>query len=442
MSAYRPQAITKTRFNTDINDWETCSDSSDCFADISNNRLSYPVLKGRLGTPKYSKIALEWQVDCAASDQKGAQARVTLNMICNFQYWFFGTRTTNFQRNANVRMWYNYKEITGTSTICDGRTWTLTNILDAHKQFRPKQKDLHSIVRVELSRASGSSIAHTHFLLMMDGVPSSFDVCTNFQENHGQCLKELTGKNVPLRSNHTLQLQCLEAADGDAIIGTIQKCDAWRACFARAPSPEGKTVLTNMLLGLNNLGGIPSLAQLAETGEHSKQQVHSGRVRSGLSGLCPGSTSISGIDDPDHRTCTDPRTFDIEAFDCNCWDHITDKTPHEINQMACENTDVCCDWKQSHCTQYSLMEARSQNAQPEEKDASKPADRVDNATMMIMRAMKPDDHNRANVVSSSAGISALQWRSGQSATAVEIQKRRDEAASLNVLEETLQSKCA
>merc|ERR1712232_433976 len=56
------------------------------------------------------------------------------------------------------------------------------------------------------------------------------------------------------------------------------------------------------------------------------------------------------VDDPNHRTCVDPETFDPEAFDCNCFDRLEQMTISEIRDWACGNADVCCDWKRTYCS--------------------------------------------------------------------------------------------
>jgi len=173
-----------------------------------------------------------------------------------------------------------------------------------------------------MSRFDANLNASADVEIRFGNVDIGFDHCMKHKAHHGQCLKELAGPDIPLRSNHGLQLQCLTATNSDA--SQILKCPEWRTCLK---SSLGYGVIVKVLGGLSMYSGV------------SLQEIHS-RTN-------PSSTDCQ--EDLDHHSCVYPSTSDVEAFVCHCYKEIANKSATEINAFACAHSAVCSGWKNCHC---------------------------------------------------------------------------------------------
>jgi hypothetical protein len=314
---WRPQYITKMHYSNSASKWLACSGTSNCFYGQAptngNQQIDLPVI-GELSDSDITKVALEMGVSC-----EGAQT-LEVNLECNA--WA--------HENVEVEMWYNLA-----SVIVPPCT-EFVNVRNIYVNVDPSDAD--PILRIEAKRASPT-------LLQMQGVGSTanakqgvsivlpllkatYDACMELNTHHGQCLEELAGPDVPLRTNHTLQFECLVNNDT-----SITKCAEWRACLN---GTDGLDVLVTVLEAASM---VPS-SLLQVTAQHALPHDGQELIRT---------SDCFCINDPDHRACLDPERIDLEAFDCKCWGDLVNKSATEIHEHTCGHSKVCCDWKSTHC---------------------------------------------------------------------------------------------
>jgi hypothetical protein len=257
-------------------------------------------------------------------------------------------------------MWYNLQPVTVLPCTGEGRS-------ERTQEKRPfslmvDPSDAHPILRIEVSKSNSSlSLAEQIINLELPSVSATFDTCMELRAHHGQCLAELGGSgDVPLRSNHTLQFECLVNEDD-----SINRCAEWRECLSGS---DGLDTLKNILEAFSMTPNVNGLLQAADetalshNGQWSESESESESDNGQESNFTSGCTCI---DDPNHQTCVDPETMDVEAFDCHCWRDLVKMNGTEINKGACGRADICCDWKASHCAttctpvnSTTLLEAR------------------------------------------------------------------------------------
>jgi hypothetical protein len=272
------------------------------------------MLVGEMSGSDITAIALELQISCEGVHNLSGQ------LPCRHQ-------------SLEVRMWYNLEPVT--VPPCTRRS-----------QKRPfsipiAPSDAHPILRIEASKSNSSDLfAKQTVNLELPSEPAAIDACMELHTHHGQCLAELTGSlDMPLRTNHTLQFDCLVNEDD-----TINQCAEWRGCL------NGSDGLDTLLTVLEAFSMTPDATD-ETTISHSGQE-HA------LTSNC------TCIDDPNHQTCIDPETLDLEAFDCNCFNDLVNMSATELNEETCGRADICCDWKTSHCATTctwvtsTLLEAR------------------------------------------------------------------------------------
>jgi hypothetical protein len=223
------------------------------------------------------------------------------------------------RENAEVRVWYNLAP--STVPECESEeSGTRLVKLSLHPS------DAHPILRIEVTRKDASIQLVRQRLMVRLLVPAAYDACMELHKNHGQCLKEMDGiMDVALRTNHTLQADCLVSND-DSITG----CAEWRACLNDS---DGKDTLINVLEAFSMTPSSLFQAAFHPALLHGDHET----------------SSCTCIDDPNHRSCVNPETMDLEAFDCQCWGDLQNMSATEINEEACGDANVCCDWKIIHC---------------------------------------------------------------------------------------------
>jgi len=210
---------------------------------------------------------------------------------------------------------------------------------------------------VEMSRYVPGSDASGSFGIDVTNVKLAFDSCMDYKEAHGECL-EVFGKkggSSDLRNSHQEQARCIcstvpgdpsgdlpadirhycntiaFSSDGDVAPG----CPEWRKCLGA----DAKAVL------LKTIHVVNALKTLA-VAEPPPQLL-----------LAQDLTQKATCTSVAHGLCVDPSSFDIEAFDCNCFDWMKTSSKAQINKAFCDNENVCCDWKKSgQCAGYSFLE--------------------------------------------------------------------------------------
>jgi hypothetical protein len=330
--AWRPQVVTTERYNNDTSEWESCSGEPNCFFGstiATEAKKNGPVLIANLTEAAYTTLAMEAQIKCEGAG------------VANF-FIRCSKDTASGPINAQIRIWYNLQQIpfeVGQDCFPSAQ-WTekYTPLRRSSSEpwrnkvrFPINEADAHPILRVEIARKDSNATASAMFNIMLTRVSAGYDKCMETKELHGQCLDELVG-NMPLRSNHTLQQECLLTNASQS--SSIDKCDEWRGCFNQS---VGELLLLNVLNGLSmTSSGV--LSQIGLLGSHADANC---------------------IDDPNHETCVNPTFFDVEAYDCNCFDSLKNKTAEQIHALACNDPAVCCDWKQNHCSSTGgLLQAR------------------------------------------------------------------------------------
>jgi len=183
-----------------------------------------------------------------------------------------------------------------------------------------------TILRLEAERKDADKKGSLRFRVELPQVMAAFERCMNFKAEHGQCLEEF-GKSEPQFVSSPEQTRlCLNAPDPAALDPPIDGCAEWRSCLGE----EGKEAAMKLTTAISS-GGRPKLMEASQ-----KQTTPWTDRNLATPGYCtPGS----------HTTCVDPRVFDVEAFDCNCFEYMKSLTPAEIYDDFCKSPEVCCDWK-------------------------------------------------------------------------------------------------
>jgi len=150
-----------------------------------------------------------------------------------------------------------------------------------------------------------------------------------------------------LRNGNRLQLLCLTSKFSKLIDGSmdlVDTCRPWRQCVKK--SGKKKELIAILRAGLK------------KTKEVLLEDV---------------SLSNETCFDANADTCVEPGTADPESWDCECAEGMIkacadakgNKLALCIQGLMCENRNVCCSWKQDHCSPPitstgSVMAERSQ----------------------------------------------------------------------------------
>ena len=230
--------------------------------------------------------------------------------------------------NAKLRAWYNLEEVTVATTETTQQTIPISST------------DAHPTLRLELSRDDETKDdASITAEVKVTDAKASFEGCMDFKERPGQCMGTFgAAPNVALISNHTLQFEC-QTGD-DATRQTIEHCDEWYRCY----DDDTREKLVTLLRGVVMPAPTMTTASLVETDAPTS-----------------------------HGGCINPEVFNVEAFECNCFDAIKDMTAEELHEITCNHVDVCCTWKETHCSSpcsSELLARRSNNTAAKEIDNS------------------------------------------------------------------------
>ena len=167
------------------------------------------------------------------------------------------------------------------------------------------------------------------------------------KKQHSQCLKVFAGNPTDLRTSHKLQKQCILGPE--AVRQSIAGCVEWYGCLPQ----HARDVILNVATAFDEAPA--ALAQVSTEG----RQNHSNPVWTSAHGHCK---------DGAHPICENPTILDIEAFDCNCYEELKQKTPKEILAFVCKGPLVCCSWKNVHCSADHLQADQAIHEMLEDED--------------------------------------------------------------------------
>jgi hypothetical protein len=330
----RPEFLTTQRFNTETNEWEPCSGDTNCFGSTEPQAIN-----GSITNSNYSKIAIELSIKCAV------KASLLTRFYCN-------NGDPSFH-NMEISAWYNHAPFNVFKHGCGGAIKQWVGLPVTVRSIPIAPHDANPVLRIEMSAKNADERAEAAFDLRVQNVPVVFADCMSLKTHHGQCLRVMAGTDVPLRSNHTLQLKCLRTninnTERQAAIDPA--CPEWRGCLGNGPP---RNVLIKVLKAFHTLGSPVETSLGEKTDIETRREDKSQHLTKAL-------VHRGSCNPMDHSTCTDPETFDVEAFDCNCFDELKVMSKEDIHSWACNSTDVCCDWKRDKCPAEFLEEARDRN---------------------------------------------------------------------------------
>lgn len=359
----RPEFMVLSRRNSTTKVWEACS-SNDCFHPFSaDSGKGKGIVVANLSDSGYDKVAMEVLIKC-----EGTGNTIELKMFCASNS---NRRRISGPSNANLTVWYNLQPVdvqfndseTEAGCVDSGGGAKFQAVLNGggnwmdHRDIPIDASDEYPVLRIEMDKknASDSAVANVELQVYLKNVGLGFDECMEKKQQHAVCLQNLS-IGADIRSNHNLQKQCLDGTDT-----SVEGCTAWKTCLSGTNSDS-------MLLKILNAADIVngSAGSLLDSSEH-----HGTRPAVGTTACDPAAA------DTDHGACVDPHTFDIEAFDCSCFDAIQNLTEHGLWEWICDHPKACCVWKEAHCNeshwaQSSLLEQRSND------DTSKAASRRSN----------------------------------------------------------------
>lgn len=329
--------------------WTSCSsdDENDstaaenCWAPFATSSQRFESLRGKLSSTDYDKIVMETMLQC-----EGAES-LELEVYCG------ASGNGQAPVNADIKVFYNgVDQGFELGTECAANPAANLKVKKTGStgwgskvEIPINSNDAYPILRIELSRADAPtnpdhyqfdhrrrSPASIQVQATMREVPVNFDKCMQTKDYHGVCLQNLDiGK--PLRSDHEQQKECLSGTDT-----TMEGCTAWRTCLL-----AGDTDFKDLLLRIVSASDMTPTDSLTE--KHGMHKTITATA---------GTTTCT-----DDGTCADPLTFDIESFDCKCYDGIYDKTETELWTWLCNHDKVCGCWKQTHCSDDDLLQQRS-----------------------------------------------------------------------------------
>jgi len=296
----RPEYKTTTRYNKDTEKWEACGGMDNCWYGTDRDEL-----KVKLTDATYTKAAVEVVLKC-----DGSSKVMVRSLKDKYNGW------------ANLIMKYNLAEVTEESSPWEEVAWYNPGT-DGQKlysrTFPISSTDKNPILRFEVSR-TGDNDASFEITPNVLYVKPAYDECMDAKEQHGQCLKKFSTASSALRSSPEKQKLCLMGSDI-----TEEGCEVWSACLG----DEGK----NMILKVLNASDGTILLETASSGED---------VGAWAPLACTEGVRGDG-------QCIDPEGLDPEAFDCKCYDFVLTSTPEQIRTAFCDDTSVCCTWKDEHC---------------------------------------------------------------------------------------------
>jgi len=317
----RPQYRTAFHKGTATGDiWKGCSSTTNCWGGTQDAPNGFPTsyVTGGLTSSAYTVAAVEVFIDC----------KITTNMKTQ--------RRTAWESNVNLQAWYNDIELDDYSTALTSHMRNIDVPVTA--------EDDPPIFRVEARRgASSSQDAAFKILVTVEYVSAVWDRCMDIKDQHSQCLSVFADIDAPLRSDHPMQIKCLDGTDTSPA-----GCSEWLTCL-------GDTIAKATLLKvLEALAKLRSDLLLAQDKPVAQALVQSQRS----TGNCKNPTAT--------ETCADPDTLDVEAYDCDCLSWVESATDAEITDKACDDKEVCCAWKETHCTGFTADPMLLQRSQGQE----------------------------------------------------------------------------
>jgi len=332
----RPQFKVSDRRKASTEKWTACGGTQNCFYGKGLDRL-----EAVLSENTWDTVAVEFATNC--------EIKTTIKILYQERMWWKPPwmnhkrfYSEEWRRNADIKIFYNLAEVTEppTNQGYGNMGWNVPI----------SSGDTNPLLRIEVSRRNKWQSASIQLKVRVTHVTPLFEKCMDMKQQHGQCLEDLaTTGTSELRSNHKLQLACVDGSNIDT-----PGCREWLKCL---PSTS-KAVIANVAKGLALLA-VPAV--LVQT--QSRPQCRTG------SGLC-----------------YNPSTIDIEAFDCNCFDWVVGKSPEQIHAVACGKPEVCCDWKDSHgCPATSTNLLQEGN-----KETNGQTDLIESESTMHLRSQKEE----------------------------------------------------
>lgn len=241
---------------------------------------------------------------------------VEFAITCNIEGGIGITKVKNQEKNAKVKVWYNLKP----QTV----GWRGPNRWNRQEYYikpaiRVKESDEEPVLRIELSRSVAGQDAAWEARVEVGPVQRPFDACMDVKGTHGQCLKVFAGTNSELRTDHQMQLDCIDAnSKGTWSNQDKELCVVWLACLNK----DSEDAIATIRVAIEAAAGLNFM-----------------QVQQNRTDLIPGSSGV----------CINPATLDIESFDCNCFDWMQGKSQEDIRCAFCTSDKVCTAWANVNC---------------------------------------------------------------------------------------------
>jgi len=313
--------------------WSGCGGVENCWTGIDMVGNLPASVRGSLTDSMYTEAATELIIDCELSTKVKVSFR------------------TAWVVNAKIRMSYNNEEFDLDPLFLSGHMRIITIPIS--------NLDEDPVLYVWATRDDPSQDAHFGFTGSIKKVNVAFDHCMETKRAHGLCLEDLP-QTSSIRSGQDEQTACIELESTGTPTG---HCADWLACM--------DDVAKANILRINKAFSQP-------LGTGLSQQSASLISRTGDAN-CKGGTDFE---------CHNPKTLDVEAFDCDCLDWVEGATQAKINERACENIDVCCTWKENHCDDFTAVPQLMQKA---------------NESLMKERSQQEDSQGEASLDESLSG---------------------------------------
>jgi len=209
----------------------------------------------------------------------------------------------------------------------------------------PVGADTH--LRVEFIRKTNSAASFGQFWIVAR-VDQYVEDCMAVKD----CLASLGDGSeaaFKLRNDNKEQLKCLIATNDAARDAINSKCRPWVTCLKR------------------DSGRIDKLKRLLEAGQESSAMLMA--ISDGSASKRDGAASkIRGPGE-----CIDPAVDDAEAWSCDCMQDLVDACSGIdadcFRTKMCQSSEVCDEWKQSHCPTLFLIKANESTPEEEARAA-------------------------------------------------------------------------
>jgi len=288
----RPEYMTAQHLSTGGTAWKACGGTTDCWS-VTGERY----FRGDLRSG-FQSLAVEFAISCHIEG--------SIQLV----------KVANKEKNAKVKVWYNLNE--------QSVGWRGPNRWNRQEYYLTpkiyvKESDEEPILRIELWRLAAGQDAAWEARVGVGPVQRPFDACMDVKGTHGQCLKVFAGSNSELRTDHQMQLDCIDDnSKGTWSWKDKQLCSTWLTCLNK----DSEDAIATIRKAIEAAAGL------------SVMQVQQNRTD-----LIPGSSGV----------CINPATLDIESFDCNCFDWMQDKSQEDIRCAFCTADKVCTAWANVNC---------------------------------------------------------------------------------------------